>query len=119
MRSTKFRTALALTAVLTVAQAVPAPAARKVLDSASYVISETAEGTKICTGTDGKAVTGWVADEDGNLYYYKKGEMDLGWDKIRGEWYYFYPETGILATNAKILNYEVDEEGKMIKIHDW
>ena len=45
--------------------------------------------------------------------------MDQGWDKIKGEWYYFDPETGILATDTQFLNYDVDEDGKVVKIHEW
>lgn len=120
MRFRKFHIALMFAAVLSVSHAGLAHAAtHKVLESGTYVLSETAEGTKTCTDKDGKALTGWVSDAEGNFYYYDKGEMDFGWDKIKGEWYYFYPETGILATNTKVLNYDVDENGKMIKIHEW
>ncbi|PNH18184.1 hypothetical protein B6K86_09470 [Lachnospiraceae bacterium] len=119
MRISKFYRVFLLAAVLSLSQMIPAFAAHKVLDSSSYVLSETAEGAHICTGKDGKAVTGWIADTNGNLYYYKKGAMDFGWDKIMGEWYYFDPDTGILAVNTKVLNYEVDEDGKMVKIHEW
>lgn len=118
MRALKFRAAVLLAAVLSVSQAVPAFAMHDVLESGTYVLTE--KDSKVtCTGTDGKPVTGWISDDDNNLYYFDAGEMNHGWDKIKGEWYYFDPDTGILATNTKVLNYDVDEDGKMIKIHEW
>ena len=71
------------------------------------------------SGKDGKSVTGWVQDKEGNFYYFKKGVRNSGWDKINGDWYYFYPETGVLARNTKVLNYDVDDDGRMIKVHEW
>ena len=118
MNFIRTRAAIMLALALSISQALPAIAMHAVLDSSSYVLTETAEGVT-CTGTDGKPVTGWISDKDSNLYYFNKGEMNHGWDKIKGEWYYFDPDTGILATNTKVLNYDVDEDGKMVKIHEW
>ena len=38
---------------------------------------------------------------------------------IIGEILDFDPETGILATDTRVLNYDVDEDGRMVKIHEW
>ena len=104
MNFIRTRAAIMLALALSISQALPAFAMHAVLDSSSYVLTETAEGVT-CTGTDGKPVTGWISDKDSNLYYFNKGEMNHGWDKIKGEWYYFDPDTGILATNTKAVSY--------------
>ncbi len=111
--------ALMLAAALSVSVAVPAFASHKIIDSETYVMETNEDGEVTCTYLNGKPVTGWIQDEDENLFYFDRGEMNHGWDKIRGEWYYFDPETGVLATNTTVLNYDVDEEGRMIKIHEW
>ena len=118
MKMFRFRAALLLALLLSVSQAVPAFAKHKVLDSDTYTIEEV-DDQVVCMDLEGEPVTGWVEDEDGNLFYFDDGELDTGWDKINGEWYYFDPETGVLATSTKVLNYDVDEDGKMIKIHEW
>ena len=110
--------ALMLAAALSLSAAVPAFASRKIIDSDSYVI-ENEDDEVTCSYLDGRPVTGWIEDEDGNIFYFERGDMNHGWDKIGGEWYYFDPDTGVLATNTTVLNYEVDEEGRMIKIHEW
>ena len=45
-------------------------------------------------GPDGKMLTGWVTDADGNIYYLNpasdgtRGMMLIGWQQIDGKWYY-------------------------------
>ena len=118
MKMFRFRAALLLALLLSVSQALPAFAKHKVLDSDTYTIEEV-DDQVVCMDLEGEPVTGWVEDEDENLYYFDHGVMNHGWDKIRGEWYYFDPETGVLATSTTVLNYEVDEDGRMIKIREW
>ena len=118
MKKKGLRIALLFALVLSMSQAAPAFAAHTLVDANSYVLSNTAQGVAV-TGKDGKAVSGWVQDKDGNFYYFKKGVRYSGWDKINGDWYYFYPETGALARNTKVLNYDVDDDGRMIKVHEW
>ena len=120
MNTMRRTAALLLAAFVTVSTAVPAFASHKVVDKDTYIIETNEDDETTCTYVEsGKPVTGWVEDEDENLYYYDHGVMNHGWDKIRGEWYYFDPDTGILATNTTVLNYEVDEDGRMIKIREW
>ena len=118
MKQKGLRIALLFALVLSISQAVPAFAAHKLLDANSYTLTQTERGVAI-SGKDGKSVTGWVQDKEGNFYYFKKGVRNSGWDKINGDWYYFYPETGVLARNTKVLNYDVDDDGRMIKVHEW
>ena len=114
----KLKTALMLAAAISLAVSAPAFAVHDILDSDSYILEKTDDGWS-CTDLEGEPLTGWVEDEDENPYYFEDGEMDTGWDKIKGEWYYFDPETGILATDTQFLNYDVDEDGKVVKIHEW
>ena len=100
MKQKGLRIALLFALVLSISQAVPAFAAHKLLDANSYTLTQTEQGVAI-SGKDGKSVTGWVQDKEGNFYYY------------------FYPETGVLARNTKVLNYDVDDDGRMIKVHEW
>ena len=120
MRIGRKTAALFLAVFVSASAAVPAFASHKVIDKDTYIIETNEDEETTCTYVEsGKPVTGWIEDEDENLYYYDHGVMHHGWDKIRGEWYYFDPETGILATNTTVLNYEVDEDGRMIKIREW
>ena len=120
MNTMRRTAALLLAAFVTVSTAVPAFASHKVVDKDTYIIETNEDDETTCTYVEsGKPVTGWVEDEDENLYYFDRGVMNHGWDKIRGEWYYFDPDTGVLATNTTVLNYEVDEDGRMIKIKEW
>lgn len=115
----KHAAALGLALSLSLSLSVPAFASHKLLDKNDYVLQETEDGSTECLSPEGKPMTGWVTDEENNLYYFDSGKMDFGWDKIKGDWYYFDPDTGILATNTTVLNYDVDEDGKMVKIHAW
>ena len=120
MRIGRKTAALFLAVFVSASAAVPAFASHKIIDKDTYIIETNEDKETTCTYVEsGKPVTGWVEDEDENLYYYDHGVMNHGWDKIRGEWYYFDPETGILATNTTVLNDEVDEDGRMIKIREW
>jgi len=114
----KLKTVLLLAAAISMTFSAPALAMHDVLDSDSYIL-EKKDGEWFCTDLEGEPLTGWVEDEDENIFYFEDGEMDRGWDKIKGEWYYFDPETGILATDTRVLNYDVDEDGRMVKIHEW
>ena len=106
MKQKGLRIALLFALVLSISQAVPAFAAHKLLDANSYTLTQTEQGVVI-------------SGKEGNFYYFKKGVRNSGWDKINGDWYYFYPETGVLARNTKVLNYDVDDDGRMIKVHEW
>ena len=120
MRIGRKTAALFLAVFVSASAAVPAFASHKVIDKDTYIIETNEDEETTCTYVEsGKPVTGWVEDEDENLYYYDHGVMNHGWDKIRGEWYYFDPETGVLATSTTVLNYEVDEDGRMSKIREW
>lgn len=115
-----FARAVLFAAAFSLLPAFPAYAERPLLDPEEYVLEVSEDGyTGYCYDLNGQPLTGWIQDEDENYYYYKRGIRDAGWDKIHGEWYYFDPATGILATNTTVLNYEVDEEGRMIRIRRW
>lgn len=74
-------------------------------------------------GPDGKMLTGWVTDVDGNIYYLNpasdgtRGMMLIGWQQIDGEWYYFSKDEGSGTMGALLRNtitpdgYHVDETG--------
>ncbi|WP_107841853.1 S-layer homology domain-containing protein [Metasolibacillus meyeri] len=62
---------------------------------------------------NGKAVIGWLISENNKYHHYftKDGIMVSNkWFQINTKWFYFYAD-GSLAKNAKIVNYEVDENG--------
>ena len=74
-------------------------------------------------GPDGKMLTGWVTDADGNIYYLNpasdgtRGMMLIGWQQIDGKWYYFSKDEGSGTMGALFRNtitpdgYHVDETG--------
>lgn len=74
-------------------------------------------------GPDGKMLTGWVTDADGNIYYLNpasdgtRGMMLIGWQQIDGKWYYFSKDEGSGTMGALLLNtitpdgYHVDQTG--------
>ena len=74
-------------------------------------------------GPDGKMLTGWVTDVDGNIYYLNpasdgtRGMMLIGWQQIDGRWYYFSKDEGSGTMGALLRNtitpdgYHVDETG--------
>ena len=39
---------------------------------------------------DAKVKNGFVKENDGWTYYYVNDEKQIGWQKINGDWYYFY-----------------------------
>ena len=77
-------------------------------------------------GPDGKMLTGWVTDADGNIYYLNpasdgtRGMMLIGWQQIDGKWYYFSKDEGSGTMGALLRNtitpdgYHVDETGAWI-----
>ena len=71
MKHKGLRIALLFALVLSISQAVPAFAAHKLLDANSYTLTQTEQGVAI-SGKDGKSVTGWVQDKEGNFYYFKR-----------------------------------------------
>lgn len=74
-------------------------------------------------GPDGKMLTGWVTDTDGNIYYLNpasdgtRGMMLIGWQQIDGKWYYFSKDEGSGTMGALLWNtitpdgYHVDQTG--------
>lgn len=74
-------------------------------------------------GPDGKMLTGWVTDADGNIYYLNpasdgtRGMMLIGWQQIHGKWYYFSKDEGSGTMGALLRNtitpdgYHVDQTG--------
>lgn len=74
-------------------------------------------------GPDGKMMTGWVTDADGNIYYLNpasdgtRGMMLIGWQQIDGKWYYFSKDEGSGTMGALLRNtitpdgYHVDQTG--------
>ena len=74
-------------------------------------------------GPDGKMLTGWVTDTDGNIYYLNpasdgtRGMMLIGWQQIDGKWYYFSKDEGSGTMGALLRNtitpdgYHVDQTG--------
>lgn len=74
-------------------------------------------------GPDGKMLTGWVIDADGNIYYLNpasdgtRGMMLIGWQQIDGKWYYFSKDEGSGTMGALLRNtitpdgYHVDQTG--------
>lgn len=121
--------ALFLSAVLVLGCSQSAFANRtshEVLAPGSYVLEETdtegiygEEEGPFLNDQDGEPLTGWIENDDEELFYFQDGIMNRGWDKIKGKWYYFDPDTGVLATNTTVLNYDVDEDGCMVKIRTW
>lgn len=77
-------------------------------------------------GPDGKMLTGWVTDADGNIYYLNpasdgtRGMMLIGWQQIDGKWYYFSKDEGSGTMGALLRNtitpdgYHVDQTGAWI-----
>lgn len=77
-------------------------------------------------GPDGKMLTGWVIDTDGNIYYLNpasdgtRGMMLIGWQQIDGKWYYFSKDEGSGTMGALLRNtitpdgYHVDQTGAWI-----
>ena len=61
---------------------------------------------------DGKMLTGWLNDSNGNTYYMDKtdGNMSRGWKQIDGKWYYFYTD-GTMAANTTIDGYTIGSDG--------
>ena len=61
---------------------------------------------------DGSMKTGW--QKINNHWYYlggnNDGAMKTGWQKINGNWYYMYG-SGVMASNAWVGGYYVDESG--------
>ena len=74
-------------------------------------------------GPDGRMLTGWVTDVDGNIYYLNpasdgtRGMMLIGWQQIDGKWYYFSKDEGSGTMGALLRNtitpdgYHVDQTG--------
>ena len=74
-------------------------------------------------GPDGRMLTGWVTDTDGNIYYLNpasdgtRGMMLIGWQQIDGKWYYFSKDEGSGTMGALLRNtitpdgYHVDQTG--------
>ena len=74
-------------------------------------------------GPDGRMLTGWVTDVDGNIYYLNpasdgtRGMMLIGWQQIDGRWYYFSKDEGSGTMGALLRNtitpdgYHVDQTG--------
>ncbi len=74
-------------------------------------------------GPDGRMLTGWVTDADGNIYYLNpasdgtRGMMLIGWQQIDGKWYYFSKDEGSGTMGALLRNtitpdgYHVDQTG--------
>ena len=69
--------------------------------------------------------TGFVTKADNNVYYYRNGEMQFGWQTIDGYLYHFNVETGIMVRDAvkmapdqesasKKAYYDFAEDGKVI-----
>ena len=66
---------------------------------------------------EGKMLTGWLNDSNGNTYYMDKtdGNMSRGWKQIDGTWYYFneygHRQKGWIKVSGTY--YYLDENGKM------
>lgn len=55
---------------------------------------------------------GWAKNHDGKWFYSEDGTAWAkdGWKQIGGKWYYFY-ETGVLASNTTIGTYVINADG--------
>ncbi len=78
---------------------------------------EYADGEWSCYNRYGVAVTGWIIYEDEIYYLNEDGVMETGWLKEGKNWYYLDEDTGALVTDSMVDNYEVDSQGRMIKIN--
>ena len=70
-------------------------------------------------GSDGKMLTGWIKDTDGNSYYLNpnadgtRGMMLIGWQLIDGKWYYFSEAEGS-GTMGALLRDTVTPDGHRV-----
>ena len=58
----------------------------------------------------------WIDPEAGTWdyewhYTYSDGSVATGWTKLNDTWYYFYPSTGIMASNAYVDGYYINKDG--------
>ncbi|WP_051671509.1 hypothetical protein [Oribacterium sp. P6A1] len=59
----------------------------------------------------GVMFTGWIHRNEKTYYCDYDGTMVEGWHAINGNFYYFYPGSGQMATNAYIDGYYVNNDG--------
>lgn len=53
----------------------------------------------------------WIQDSNGQYYLNQYGIRSAGWTQVDGNWYYFYPETGIKASGTTISGFVLDADG--------
>ena len=58
----------------------------------------------------------WLHSSDGKYYYLdSNGAMCEKWTQIGGNWYYFYPGSGFMATNTTIDSFRLGANGAWIR----
>ena len=53
----------------------------------------------------------WIQDSGGQFYLDQNGMRTEGWMQVDGNWYYFYPGTGIKAVSTTISGFVLDADG--------
>ena len=59
----------------------------------------------------GAMFTGWIKRDDKTYFADSNGEIVTGWCQIDGNWHYFYPDSGEMASNTSINGFYVDTDG--------
>lgn len=73
---------------------------------------------------DGFMVENRFVERDGQTYHYgHDGKMQFRWQKIHGDWYYFYHDDGTMVKDAFVIGregqvYYIGENGVMLENKD-
>lgn len=87
-----------------------------------YMVTESQKIGGVWYGfnSDGTLANGFLADSDGTRYY-KDGVFLTQWQKIDGETYYFFKDTGIMATGDVTIagdDYTFGNDGRLVGAKD-
>ena len=79
--------------------------------------SQSIGGTWYGFNSDGTLANGFLKDKDGTRYYVD-GIYQTSWQDIEGHRYYFYSESGLMATGKvtiKGVEYSFSPEGRLLE----